>query len=84
MSKDEIANPCNLRGETPPPHPRRADEIENLAIADIKAWAARRGVRLGDDVAKAILLDAMNNIENEMIAGVSQGCVPSGLINDRR
>ena len=66
------------------PQPCRADEIENLVIADIKAWSARRGVRLGDDVAKAILLDAMNNIENEMIAGVSQGGVPSGLVNDRR
>ena len=70
--------------EMPPQPPCRADEIENLAIADIKAWAAKFGVRLGDDVAKAILLDAMNNIENEMIAGVSQGGVPSGLINDRR
>lgn len=70
--------------ETPPQPPRRADEIENLAIADIKAWAAKLGVRLGDDVAKAILLAAMNNIENEMIAGVSQGGVPGGLIKGRR
>jgi hypothetical protein len=66
------------------PQPCRADEIENLVIADIKAWAAKFGVLLCDDVAKAILLDAINNLENTMIAGVSQGRVPRGLLNARR